>query len=225
MQGEKWLWACLAALGLTPSPLTATDQGIATFVVESGAVAHVSGLPALDPATGLLLLQDPPDVSGTSDCWEVCGMDVATSRITTQWALHERVGAKPAMASTASLRDALQATSFFSLSSLLPDQGHSGGGRRFAGPEAALIFDTERQHVQILAPPVLRRTVPLARRKLACDDDPETGERNVVIVANASDLQAWTHTETQLVLLRVVYLGNDQACTHAEWHVVRPNRN
>jgi hypothetical protein len=184
---------------------------------------QVTGLPALDPIAGLLLIHDPPELSGTSDCFEVCGMDAASGRITTQWTLRDAAGPNLALASPASLREKLQSTSFATLLPLVADQEIVAGRRRLVGPKVVLILDVEQQHVEMHAAGVLRRTVPLAARTLVCDDDPETGERNVRIRAHASDLQAWIHTDSQLLLLRAVYLGNDQACTRAEWLLVRPN--
>lgn len=216
----KWILASLPLLAACPDARMANPPDIASVSVAPDGSVQASGLPAFAPATDLLLVQDPADAVGVSDCVEICGMDVKSGRIQQQWSSGSTSADAPASMPMASLRDVLMSTAFETLREL--DRDAAGSEIRFSGQGTVVVFTPESRKLFVHSGSGPPRTVTLPSRQLMCDDDPEAGERNVQVTSVASDVVVWVHPATKLVLLRSVHLGNDHACTRAEWRVLRP---
>jgi hypothetical protein len=213
-------FVALVIFGAGCHSLPAHEAATAKVGVDGGREWQVTGLPAFAPSRGLFLIQDPPDAIGVSQCVEICALDASSGAITTQWSRRSSEGTVVPLAPMSELQALVQQTGFETLEPLLPKHANEAV-RHFVGAGLSVDFEPGSQQASIRSADGRTRTISLPSIPLACDDDPETGKKNVSRVSSASDLLAWGHARSGTLLVRATYLGNDQSCTRATWLLER----
>jgi hypothetical protein len=213
-------FVALVIFGAGCHSLPAHEAPTAKVGVDVGREWQVTDSPAFVPSRGLFLIQDPPDAIGVSECVEICALEASSGAITAQWSRRSSEGTVVPLAPMSELQALVQQAAFETLEPLLPKHA-SDAMRHFVGAGLSVDFEPGSQQAIIRSPDGRTATLSLPSITLACDDDPETGEKNASSVSSASDLVAWGHVRSGTLLVRATYLGTDQACTRAMWLLKR----